>query len=170
MAIRNPNWTRDELILALDLYFRADKKWLDEKSQDVIELSETLNKLPFHSGDERNARFRNPPGVSMKLGNFLRLDPDYPGKGLDQGSKLDEEVWEFFSYDPSKLAQTADSIRKIIEQSDTTEDKVTLLDLDAEEFPEGRTLTRVHQTRERNAKPVQRKKQKVLDATGHLAC
>jgi len=93
---RNPDWTRDELILALDLYFRFDRKQLDAKNPEVIELSKTLNLLQIHGNDKRNAEFRNPQGVSMKLGNFASLDPDYSGVGLQRGGKLDKQIWDEF--------------------------------------------------------------------------
>ncbi len=35
---RNKPWTRDELLLALDLYFRINPKAPDPNSEDVIEL------------------------------------------------------------------------------------------------------------------------------------
>lgn len=39
-----------------------------------------------------------------------------------------------------------------------------------EEFPEGKELTRIHKSKERNPKVVQRKKKKVLSTNGKLAC
>jgi hypothetical protein len=39
---RNPNWTRDELILALDLYFRADCVQLGATNTAVVQLSQLL--------------------------------------------------------------------------------------------------------------------------------
>jgi 5-methylcytosine-specific restriction enzyme A len=79
---RNPDWTRDELILALDLYFRFDRKQLVAKNPEVIELSKTLNLMQIHSIDKRNADFRNSQGVSMKLANFSSIDPEHSGVGL----------------------------------------------------------------------------------------
>ena len=84
---RNPNWTRDELILALNLYINAGRVQLDNNDPRVIELSELLNNLPIHPTELRQAKFRNPNGVSMKLGNFLSIDPKYDGVGLQRGSK-----------------------------------------------------------------------------------
>jgi 5-methylcytosine-specific restriction protein A len=82
---KNPNWTTDELILALDLYFRSGRKQLDGNHPDVIELSQLLNATPVFATEERGLDFRNPQGVSMKLGNFSALDPDYEGAGLQRG-------------------------------------------------------------------------------------
>lgn len=56
---RNPNWTRDELILALGLFFRADRKSLDAAHPEVIKLSNLLNSLPIWDTDLRDSNFRN---------------------------------------------------------------------------------------------------------------
>lgn len=93
---RNPNWVRDELILALDLYFehfRFDPSHVNQSHPKVIELSELLRQLPLHADKVQDNNFRNPNGIYMKLGNFQSLDPNYKGKGLAQRSKGDEDVW-----------------------------------------------------------------------------
>lgn len=108
---RNPNWTREELILALDLYFKVNPLHTSEKTPEIIELSRILNILPIHKVKPDPDRFRNPSGVYMKLCNFLRLDPSYPGVGLDAGSKLDEEVWNEFFTNRRQLSLTANSIK-----------------------------------------------------------
>jgi len=102
---RNPAWTRDELILALDLYFRLrhNSMGISENQEEVKKLSALLNQLPIHDRKPDEAKFRNPSGVYMKLMNFARLDPDYPGVGLRHGGKLEEEIWNEFSGDPVYL-------------------------------------------------------------------
>ncbi len=71
-AKRNPVWERDELILALDLYFRLERRVPDDGDPEVIALSELLNALPIHSDRPHTQRFRNPNGVALKLANFVR--------------------------------------------------------------------------------------------------
>ena len=83
-----PNWSRDELILALDVYFREPSARGSKTHPAVLELSETLNQIPYHRKDSRDADFRNANGVGMKLSNFLRFDPEYSGEGLTRGSQL----------------------------------------------------------------------------------
>jgi 5-methylcytosine-specific restriction enzyme A len=87
---RNPKWTRDELILAPDLYMRVNPVHTSDENPEIIALSETLNSLPIHPHAEHGEKFRNANGVYMKLCNFLRLDPTYTGKGLQRGGKLEE--------------------------------------------------------------------------------
>jgi hypothetical protein len=107
---RNPPWSRDELILALDLYFRHRPDQVSKSHSEVIKLSEVLNSLP-HQGEHPDAeRFRNPNGVYMKLCNFLRFDPEYSGKGLESGGKAEEDLWTEFSGDRRRLAEAAAGI------------------------------------------------------------
>jgi len=166
---KNPNWTRDELILALAQFFHAGRKQLDANHPEVIQLSKLLNRLPIHSTETRNADFRNAQGVSMKLGNFLSIDPHYKGKGLKRGGKLDREVWNEFANDIEKLKLTAASISKSVSWVAETRAEYNAIS-DDDEFLEGKILTRLHQRKERNRKAVEQKKKKVLQETGTLEC
>ncbi len=140
---RNPNWTRDELILALDLYFRVGRKWLDAQHPELVELSQLLNRLPIHDSGIRETNFRNPQGVSMKIANFLSLDPEYSGKGLYSVSKLDQEIWNDFANEPQYLGEVAHAIRNGIAQ--LADDSAYPEEDDSEEeFAEGRVLSRLH--------------------------
>jgi 5-methylcytosine-specific restriction enzyme A len=167
--VRNPAWTRDELILALDLYLRVNPLHTSEQNPEIQALSVALNELPVHAVRPDGASFRNPNGVYMKLCNFLRLDPGYEGAGLTRGNRLEEEVWGEFAGDPELLRATAAAIlaSKGAVSSAQVEAEVPSGD---EEFPEGRVLTTLHKRRERNTAAVRRKKQSVLAATGSLAC
>lgn len=166
--MRNPPWSRDELILALDLYVRRGRKQLDATDPDVVALSGLLNRLPLHGAVTRAEGFRNANGVAMKLGNFTAIDPDYRGAGLRRGGQLERDVWSDFAAEPQQLARTASAIRDCIESADArtslTAD-ATLRDED-DEFQEGRVLARLHFARERNRSVVQRKKESVLAHTG----
>ncbi|MGH2991776.1 MAG: hypothetical protein ACRDMA_18325 [Solirubrobacterales bacterium] len=109
MATRNPPWAEDELILALDLYLR--KGLLDDTDPEVVELSKILNKLPSQVERRDRATFRNPNGVAMKLANFARLDPAYPGSGLSRGGRREEDVWARYSDRPNELRRKARKLR-----------------------------------------------------------
>src|ERR1700730_1506795 len=106
---RNPPWSRDELILALNLYVASKGNPPGKNSQGVVELSNLLNQMDSqitqHASD-----FRNPNGVYMKVMNFRRFDPVYIAQGkkcLQRGNRLEEEVWSDFANNPAKLAQAA---------------------------------------------------------------
>lgn len=167
--MRNPDWTKDEVILALDLYFRAGRKQLPSHHQDVIQLSELLKRLPFHDSGNRTRTFRNPNGISMILGNFLGVDPTHTTPGLSRNSKLHEEAWKEFGDHVTALRQTSKAITQVL-MADPDSD-VARISLDIEdEFPEGKLLSRIHIARERNCRAVENKKSQVLAKTGRLAC
>lgn len=167
--MRNPDWTRDELILALDVYFRHRPLRISQSHPDIVGLSKLLNALSIHINPPDKRTFRNPNGVYMKLCNFLRLDPEYKGKGLTSGAGGDEVVWNRFSSDPEALAATAAAIR--LNVSARNHEGFFLLGVEEEEeFPEGRVLFRAHIARERNPKLVKHAKEHALRRYGKLAC
>ncbi|GMA87487.1 hypothetical protein GCM10025868_27370 [Angustibacter aerolatus] len=65
---RLPDWTTDELMLALDLYLRTRERIAYSASTQIVtDLSAELRALRIF-GDETRAdpRFRNPAGVALK--------------------------------------------------------------------------------------------------------
>jgi 5-methylcytosine-specific restriction protein A len=165
---RNPAWDRDELILALDLYFQLGNRVPDDSETEVIALSQLLNSLPIHADRSDEERFRNPNGVALKLANFRALDQ--PGHGMERGGRLDRVVWEEFSSEPVRLHQIAEAIRAGVMSPETRSEIENPSEGDEEEFPEGAVIFRMHRTRERNASLVAKKKALALEANGHLAC
>lgn len=160
---RNPDWTRDELILALDLYLRRQQ--VDDSDPEVIELSALLNALPIHTDTSAVETFRNANSVHMKLANFAHFDPSYHGTGMSRGSHLDEEVWERFADHPDEVARLAAVIRASAGSA-----VVAAPQEDEDAVPEGKLIYRQHRVRERDRKLVERKKKAVIKATGRLAC
>ncbi len=167
---RNPIWSRDELILALDLYQRVPFTKVTPSSPEAVELSKVLNHLAIHTHGTDDL-FRNPNGVCMKLGNFARLDPAWTSggrSGLPHGSEGEEVVWRDFAHDPARLRAVADAIRRNVTQpADEPTSPVVDDDLEA---PEGAILLRSHVVRERNASLVNKRKQLELKNTGVLRC
>src|ERR1700750_749234 len=84
---RNPSWSREELILALDLYFRVPPSGVTENHPEIVRLSQELQRLSLHSDPADATRFRNPNGVHMKMFNFKALDPAEEGRGLANGGR-----------------------------------------------------------------------------------
>ncbi|MDQ3705610.1 MAG: hypothetical protein M3437_10390 [Chloroflexota bacterium] len=107
---RNPMWSREELILALDLYIREGMP--DKSHPEIIKLSQLLNQLSANMPHPDGTRFRNPNGVAMKLANFAALDPAYHGRGLTSGGKGDQKVWDEFRLDRQRLKDEAARIRQ----------------------------------------------------------
>jgi 5-methylcytosine-specific restriction protein A len=165
---RNPPWSRDELVLALNLYFRVDRSSVSSTHPDVVALSALLNRLQLHGNAHRNGLYRNPNGVSMKLMNFLRCDPNYEGVGLARGGKLEQQIWDEYSGDREALEKAAASIAQAVDflEGETQTQGVD----DSGGFVEGGVLEVVHRRRERSRMLVDRKKSAVVRETGFLRC
>lgn len=169
---KNPTWSRDELILALDLYVRFKGNPPGKTSTEVVTLSHLLNEMESQIAN-RASDFRNANGVYMKVMNFRRFDPVYISqgkKGLQRGGKLEEEVWGYFAHDTIELAQTAKAIRQIVTKRKIP---ITAQDENDDEFveaEEGRILTRLHISRERSRELIAKKKASALKKHGRLQC
>ena len=68
----NVSFTRDEIILSLDVLYSAEGKSLSPASESIKELSAVLNKLPIHPLEKRPDNFRNCVGVSHQIERFER--------------------------------------------------------------------------------------------------
>lgn len=142
----NPKWTRDETLLALDLYLQCTGSVPGPKDPRVIKLSEIIQALPIHVGGDRKASFRNPDGVAFKMQNLRQIAT---GQGLGNVSATDREVWADYGDRPEEVHRLAELIKAEKGQ------ELPLFAVD-EVFKEGRILTAVHLRRER--KPLLRRK------------
>lgn len=81
-------WTRDELILAINLYCKIPFGRIHNRNPEVIKLAGLVG--------------RTANSVSYKLVNFASLDPSLKARGIkgaSNTSKLDKEIWnEFFNH------------------------------------------------------------------------
>jgi hypothetical protein len=103
-------WTRDELILAFELYCRIPFKKTKASTPAVQDLASLLG--------------RSPASVARKLGNFGAFDPELQKRnitGLTHFSRLDREVWDEFNADWSGLVFEAYRLKASLVPSDTTE-------------------------------------------------
>lgn len=97
---QNRRWSRNETVLALDLYCRLPFGRCDRKTSEVIALAAELG--------------RTPSSVAMKLSNFASLDPLHRKRGvggLKHGSKMDREVWEAAHDDWEEFLDDAISLK-----------------------------------------------------------
>lgn len=104
----------------------------------------------------------------MKLQNFRRFDPSQQGKGLPGGGKGEAEVWEVFASDAERLRSAVAAIRAtvlVFEDSPPVQEED-----EGEEAEEGKILTRLHRTRERDVRIVKRRKAKAMREHGSLFC
>lgn len=168
---RNPKWNRDELILVLDFYLKHYPKIPDKKSEAISLLSAQLNDLGTELSHSNGGTFRNANGVYMKMMNFHSINPDHDGKGLKAGGKLDRVIWTEFASDRSRLQKTGTAIREAVQDGGAAGLlNSEVADPTEEDAQEGRVLTRIHKTYERDPKLVKRKKKSVLSAKGKLEC
>jgi predicted restriction endonuclease len=75
-------WTREELLLALNLYYKIPFGQFNQRSPKVIELAKLIG--------------RTPSSVAMQLSNFAGLDPYHQNrgiKGLRPPGKLAQKLW-----------------------------------------------------------------------------
>lgn len=107
---RNPRWSEEELILALDLYLSCGT--IAAKGSEVNELSRLLRDMSIHPEGAITESFRNPNGVALKLANFAAIDPNYVGGVMSNYARRDVEVWEKYSSDEDTLAAIAAKIRE----------------------------------------------------------
>lgn len=90
---KSNNWTRDETIVAFNVYCKIPFKSSSKTNPIIIKYANILG--------------RSPSALNMKVGNFGRLDPELKKQGiigLGNGSKLDEVVWNEFNGNWEKLA------------------------------------------------------------------
>lgn len=168
----NPSWTRDELILALDLYLKHRKQIPGKSSTVVLELSDFLNRLGKALGNSKGVTYRNSNGVYMKLMNFRRFDPEYikDGKvGLTRGNKDEEAVWNEFSSDPPRLENIVQAIKETTDKH-ISDGELFGEEPEIQEAEEGRVLTRLHRFRERKRGIIESKKKDFLRTHKRLFC
>ncbi|WP_278924537.1 HNH endonuclease [Pseudophaeobacter profundi] len=164
---RNPNWTRDEHMIALNHYLQNPKSWFGESSEDIQKLSAQIRSVAEGLGLKGDDTFRNTAGVSMKLLNFRRLDQNHTARGLPRGSKDEEAVWNDYADRPDELRRTVVGILSTVKGGEC---KSIFAPGDWEEAQEGEVLTRLHRYRERNTALVRKKKTAFIKSYGRLYC
>ena len=175
-SVSNPDWTRDELILALNVYLKYRPNPPGKGSPEIVGLSKTLNRLgeKLFSPEDRAGTFRNENGVYMKLMNFRRLDPQYTSEGrvgLSQGAKAEEEVWEEFAGNEVRCERVAEAIMSSLDDAEVSTAWLEPdIDEGLQEAAEGRLLTRKHLARERSRKLVESKRKQAMERYGKLVC
>jgi len=110
MERHNKDWTREEHVLAFNLYCKIPFGSIHMNNPRIVELARILG--------------RKVGSVSLKLSNFARLDPALQARGIrgmKHGAKGEEEVWHEFANRPEELAfeserLLADRLGQSIEQ------------------------------------------------------
>ena len=93
------NWSREELIVAFNLYCKIPFGKIHIHNPDIKSLAKVLG--------------RTPSAVSWKLANFARLDPALQKRaisGATHGGKGEIEVWGEFNRDWEKLSYESEKL------------------------------------------------------------
>lgn len=137
------SFTRDEVILALDVLYSAEKGRVSADSDEIKELSQLLNRLPIHPVENRRPDFRNPRGVTAQLMIF-RSNCNVGKRDPNVGSLFFTVAFEYEDR-IAELHAIAKAIRKnevaFVSQFGGT--------LEDEGFPEGVLLGHLHRLIER---------------------
>lgn len=94
-------WTREETILAFELYCTIPSSKVTINNEQIIMLATAIN--------------RTSNSIKLKLQNFKSYDPSYTQDGrlgLNHGSKLDEQICNEFLNDWDSLVNEAISIKE----------------------------------------------------------
>lgn len=99
-------WTRDELILAINLYCKLPFGKLHSRNSDITRLAEIIG--------------RSANSLAFKLNNFASLDPTLKARGIKgavNASKLDREIWNEFYNHWDELPFESEKLRARFEDS-----------------------------------------------------
>jgi putative restriction endonuclease len=127
-------WTREELILALNLYLKLPFGKLHHGNPEIIHLAKVLD--------------RTPNSIAMRLSNFASVDPYHQGrgiKGLTGGIRQVEPIWNEFIKNKEELIFESEKLLAILEKQ-TIESKYAAV-LDGTEELKGETKIREVKTR-----------------------
>jgi hypothetical protein len=99
VAGKQLDWTREEVILAMDFYVTAGaapgRPFPNHDSPELIRLSDLLWKLSAYPPQLQGEKYRNPDGVYLKMMN-LRAIQAKGEHGMGSYSQLDAAVWRDF--------------------------------------------------------------------------
>src|SRR5271165_4006506 len=104
-------WTRDELLVALNLYHKLTFGQLHARQSAIVALAQKLG--------------RGANSLAMKLSNFASLDPALKLrgiKGLAGASALDRTVWEEFHADLNEAVPASEeALRELFDARENSD-------------------------------------------------
>jgi hypothetical protein len=114
MARTRLDWTREEVILAMDLYVTVGAMnggpVPGTESAETVQLSALLKTLSAYPPELQPDKYRNPDGVYLKLMN-LRAVETGGVHGMNAYSQLDAAVWRDYIDNLNALHAEAEAIR-----------------------------------------------------------
>ena len=130
-------WSRDELILAVNLYCKLPFGKMHKNNTEIIKLADLIG--------------RTPSSIALKLGNFASFDPTLKERGIkgaSNASKLDKEIWdEFYNNWDAALFESERLMAKVKNTTIEKLNNIELSDLPSEGLEKQRLVkTRVNQS------------------------
>ncbi len=130
MKQKRRNWTRDELIVAFNLYCKIAFSKINHRNPLAMKLAEAID--------------RTPSAVAWKLVNFASLDPSLTNRGIKGATntgKLDKIVFEEFTENWEDLTLQSELLLKKLfnEENDTIKNE--------QKFSEGKEIERTVRVR-----------------------
>lgn len=126
-------WTREELILTINLYSKLPFGRLHHRNPDVMHLAKLIG--------------RTPSSVAFKLVNFAHLDPVQKARGIKGASnvsKLDRKIWDEYFHHTDEVPYESEKLLAKLEH--TTVEK--LFNIPEDELPkEGKERERLVKVR-----------------------
>lgn len=92
-------WTKEELILAFNLYLKIPFGKMHSTNKDVINLANLID--------------RTPNSIALRLVNFASVDPVLKArgiKGMDGGTKIVQPIWDEFFHNQEELVFLSEQI------------------------------------------------------------
>lgn len=133
MSEQRRNWTREETILAFDLYCKIPFSKISKTNEQIVELASIIG--------------RTPSSVGLKMANLARFDIELQSRnisGMSHGSKMDEAIWNEFCNNWEELSYQAQKI--LAERKQTSIEEMMEL-TDIEDIPEGGDREQMMKTR-----------------------
>src|ERR1700743_1328700 len=120
-------WTRDELILAINLYSKITFGQMHQNNPAIVDLAIIIG--------------RTPGSIAYKLVNFASLDPRLKQKGMVNASKLDKAVWQEYMADWDDIY--IESEKLLATKKHTTIEKLYNVNLDDYKEAKGKEVERI---------------------------
>lgn len=92
-------WSKEELIVAFNLYLKLPFGQMHQNNAEIIKLAELIN--------------RTPSSVAMRLSNFASIDPYHQKRGivgLPGGARQCQPIWDEFSENREELLYESERI------------------------------------------------------------
>jgi putative restriction endonuclease len=120
-------WTKEQLLLAINLYSKLPFGQINHRNPIIIDLAILIG--------------RTPGAVAYKLVNFASLDPRLKQKGLSNASNLDKAIWQEYMENWDDVFIEGEKL--LAAKRNTTIEKLYNINLDEYTEKEGLAVQRI---------------------------